>query len=1817
MKTFYSFLILLFFSALLTFGGNDVEKNHLKLYASFDHSAKPEIALEGSGFRTAGKLVFIEGKSGKALRFSRKSEVGDLLYNLGTTMNGKEWSIAMWICPEERPKKNGEVPGRNLFRTNFGWGSGNVFAGFDNWGRFILNHFDAEKKYRGAAISAAAIPYDQWTHIVFGYKNGKHVIYLNGIEAAYTRNNDVLKVGPNQTVLRIGSMDFRSRDQFGGSIDELKLFNKLLTASEAKQIMETTPGKEQIEPLLFAPFEGKIDAAGISGFNAAQLLFTKGRNGDGVKVVRHGYDRKGSLVLNGISGIGGKAVSTAFYFLPDWNGTEDSAVHGLFHVTSGSLKYGLAKQGKQLCFSIQSDGKTQEIVLPAALLKKGKTADIATGFDFDRKKMFLAVNGQKKEAPLTLSFSNTQTTGSMTVGDIPGSDNYSRTQAEGVIDELLAAAGFHTPEKLAELQDTESRKSRKSRKGTIAVTPVKEQEKPLWDLNGAERITTPTREKITLNALWRMQLTDKDFSFDPTSWIYLAVPGRYSGQGNGMTDCEFYMRDANLKKLPRKAWYRGKNPYTFTNGWFERAFLVPEHWKNKQIVLLLDELSRSQKGTVYLNGREIAKLDYGKFFELPLPQELLRFDEYNTLTIHAVDDGQYWAWRGIKGNTWIEIKPRISAEYPWIITSVKNGTATFEATVRNTSDKAETVILEAKISGENAPAPACSSAVRLNPGESKKIVFSAPWKNARFWSPETPYLYHCTFTVKNGKGGTIDVLPPIRFGFREFELRGRDYYLNGQKIHLFNHDGWANASSDLNEARRIARTLKRLGYNAVRTNFPVEAKDNYPENIMRVCDEEGLLQLVGIDGVTGREFALWNNPAVRKNLEERMAAMIRRWRNHPSNIIYFMSTNYLGYGWDYHPLKLADGYLPKFQLKKYQTCMEGVKIMRKYDSSRPFFFQAGGNFGEIITNNAYFCWWPQTERNAWPEVWNRIGKKPLHIIETGFPYWRSFYGMDLKYPGQKPLFYYENLARYYGPEVYRDNDPEMLRSVALSTRGKSAEVYYDAPLQQKLRCDLLKETIHYWRGFDMSGICPFGELNSAFRRNAPHRTNHISKEWEVEVKEFRKNGWHADLRKLQYQVDINPDQPLPVAKALKEALAPKLVFLDGGAEEPVDKTHNYTSGEKLEKRIVLINDTLKNAEFRGKWILADKSGTFCETLNPGEVRHLPLSVTLPNVDSRTEYKLIVETESLPAASMNITVFPAGTVPVVSGKSDREIALYDPKGFTAETLKRLKINLSDASKLDSLNGIQLLLIGRESLSPEFMPLARKLHLRDAVNSGKLNLIVFEQKPEALALLGLKTTPIYAREVFPGHGFTVPGMKAEDFSQWAGNGTLAPAKQPPAANTEDTVASPLWHWNNANIVSSYPVRRVAEGDFRILLSCGKDLIYTPLFELKSGKGRILFCQMEISGRTKNDPAADLLAAHLIAEYTKKNRKAESVPSLLAPDTIPETEIPKLLRQVQKGAVLIVPPGSASLFGVSIKAQEVNRFELTAAGRKYWPLFTARDTYLRAPQRLNILSGTDLIPLTNPAFAAERKLGKGKLLFLEFPREPQKEELERGLKSGADSSSVWSAEILAERFRQMRSLAEAACGKHFYPIADRFEQMHLANRTVDLNGKWELRTDPEKAGRELGWQTPAAFGDHNGWENISVPGYFNRLLPHVGMFIGTVWYRKSVVLPEDLRNRKLFLDLGAVDDLDTAYVNGIKIGQTTEETDGYWTARRLYPIPAELTKNGRLHIALETENLRNNGGITGYARILVPAEQESRNPFPYSENQATYHTETHIRW
>lgn len=211
----------------------------------------------------------------------------------------------MWVRPDQSGNANygSREPGRYLFRTNLGWECGNIFAGFDNWGKFILNHFDAKNRYRGVAFSSLGFAPGEWVHLAFGCRNGKHRVFINGNEAACTKNEDVTEPGPLQTVLRLGSMDFRAGDQFEGAIDELKLFDKCLTAEEVREAMESTPGRARRKTLVYDPFEGETAPAGAGSFTASELVFPAG---GGVKIIRHGYDRRGSLVLERIPGLGGR-----------------------------------------------------------------------------------------------------------------------------------------------------------------------------------------------------------------------------------------------------------------------------------------------------------------------------------------------------------------------------------------------------------------------------------------------------------------------------------------------------------------------------------------------------------------------------------------------------------------------------------------------------------------------------------------------------------------------------------------------------------------------------------------------------------------------------------------------------------------------------------------------------------------------------------------------------------------------------------------------------------------------------------------------------------------------------------------------------------------------------------------------------------------------------------------------------------------------------------------------------------------------------------------------------------------------------------------------------------------------------------------------------------------------------------------------------------------------------------------------------------------------------------------------------------------------
>jgi hypothetical protein len=64
-----------------------------------------------------------------------------------------------------------------------------------------------------------------------------------------------------------------------------------------------------------------------------------------------------------------------------------------------------------------------------------------------------------------------------------------------------------------------------------------------------------------------------------------------------------------------------------------------------------------------------------------------------------------------------------------------------------------------------------------------------------------------------------------------------------------------------------------------------------------------------------------------------------------------------------------------------------------------------------------------------------------------------------------------------------------------------------------------------------------------------------------------------------------------------------------------------------------------------------------------------------------------------------------------------------------------------------------------------------------------------------------------------------------------------------------------------VASALIEKPARGDFLPIVDGGFSLQYSPLIEYRDGEGMILFCQMDVTGRSESDPAAETLVRNML--------------------------------------------------------------------------------------------------------------------------------------------------------------------------------------------------------------------------------------------------------------------------------------------------------------------------------------------------------------------
>lgn len=116
-------------------------------------------------------------------------------------------------------------------------------------------------------------------------------------------------------------------------------------------------------------------------------------------------------------------------------------------------------------------------------------------------------------------------------------------------------------------------------------------------------------------------------------------------------------------------------------------------------------------------------------------------------------------------------------------------------------------------------------------------------------------------------------------------------------------------------------------------------------------------------------------------------------------------------------------------------------------------------------------------------------------------------------------------------------------------------------------------------------------------------------------------------------------------------------------------------------------------------------------------------------------------------------------------------------------------------------------------------------------------------------------------------------------------------------------------------------------------------------------------------------------------------------------------------------------------------------------------------------------------------------------------------------------------------------------------------LRDNWLDLTGQWEFDFDDENTGEENEW-----FVHHEFSRKILVPYVYQSPMSGIGCteLHDIVWYRKKLTVSEDLKDKVLELNFGAVDYHAKVWINGSYAG---EHCGGYT------PFKLDITKNLQL--------------------------------------------------
>jgi beta-galactosidase len=1308
-----------------------------------------------------------------------------------------------------------------------------------------------------------------------------------------------------------------------------------------------------------------------------------------------------------------------------------------------------------------------------------------------------------------------------------------------------------------------------------------------WD-NASVKTVNAKRARISLDSIWRFTPAIEAEADPPkVGWAYINVPGNWQVRPG--------RRSAFLALGGGPQWdlYDGA---LVSRAWYEREVTIPAQWKGRAISLHFERVSTD--ALIYMNGKSCGTIAWPwgsvDITSAVTPGQTAQI----RVLVAAIADpekvGQFWQnafsnvsfttvaleTRGLTGSVFLESRvseARVTDVFVRTSTRKKNISLDVELTGVRQTGRAE--FIAEMLDEKGAVEKTFTAETDLKAKEVQTVTLSWPWVNPRLWDVGQPNLYTLRLKVQ---GVGLDGEYKQEFGFREFWVQGRKFFLNGTEIRL------RQGCFYWGQRPQMGENFWEFGKSTVDTRG--DAADSGRN--LNDADHKGYLVAEYI--LNANKFIMDSHYRLvweenRSRAMERAAVWMRRYRNHPSVVMWVAGFNFFNNAVDADPRHIGRRDWDQNN-RRWQRLMAIGKDMfdglKQLDPTRVYYSHAGACTGDVYTMNCYLDLIPLQEREDWLSEWAKTGEMPTSMIEFGTPmdctFRRGRHGFTTNITSEPLLTEYS--AIYFGSDAYTWEEPK-----------------YRQYLHDLFRSGMLYQ----------SSENRLDEYANNHRIQQLYRTN----TW----RSWRTAGLPGGMRTWSWMQD-----------ALKENNGPTLAWIAGPAGAYTAKDHHFRSGRKFGKQIILLNDTRRAQDFKVAWtaVVSGKkiaSGAEQGSLAVSETRFIPIEIKTPAIESggKADGQISLNAaigEATHSDTFDFRVF-------AEDKSEKgRIYVVDPDGMTGKMLADMGYATSDWN-----NDSSLVVIGRNAFKHD-PTLAARLETR-VLAGGRA--VICAQDPVWMGqALGWRMCPHISRRVFPLNSPLTDGLDADDLRDWTGSSTLIEPYPKYHGDylrgNERDQPYAGWHWGNRGGVTSAAIEKPHCSGWRPLLECEFDLAYTPLMELDYGKGRLLVCTLDLEDHVALDPAARRVAEQIMdyaahAPLSARVQKVVYVGGAAGVEWLDKIGVSyQTSTSLDASAGLLLIGADAAVDSTALTAyleEGGKAFFLPCSQIEGWLGTTLKPAAERFAGSLSVpiwpeargLSASDLrwrCYLDTPPWLlsdgaeigaggliGRKVVGKGVAIFCQV--DPDRFQ--------ADKKTYFRY----TRWRSTRAVAQllANLGASFAVDRRVFHPRNLW--TADLDGAWQMKvtvTLPPAGSEATAHADPgisptaqALVGrdvSAKGWTAVTLP----QMLPCFKDNDGEAVFRKEIYVPANEADKDMVLALGTLNDFDSTFFNGVEVGHTDAKTANWRQIPRNYVVPAALVEAGKNVITVRLFNCFGNGGFVGNTTLAAgdqPGPQSSTGP------------------